>query len=83
MLGNGVLYPGVSLETNQAHHYLIADACQCNPVTLEPWGTNRSEQSGPDFNAAGLLGEVSGAQRCDAAIVRQRVLPTRRNLRRD
>ena len=51
MLGNGVLYPGVSLETNQAHHYLVADACQCNPVTLEPWGTSRSEQSGPDFNA--------------------------------
>ena len=53
MLGSGVLYPGASLETNEAHHYLIADACQCNPVTLQLWGTNQtqSEQSGPDFNA--------------------------------
>ena len=68
MLGNGVLYPGVSLETNQAHHYLVADACQCNPVTLEPWGSNQSEQSGPDFNAVTRRAATQRAQALHATL---------------
>ena len=63
MLGNGVLprrvardQPGASLP--------VADACQCNPVTLEPWGTNRSEQSGPDFNAVTRRAATQRARRC-------------------
>ena len=51
LLSNGVLYPGVSAETNQAHHFLIADACQCNPVTLERWNSSTLLPGSSDFDA--------------------------------